>query len=128
MFWGCYGSDSLAEFPSLGSKMLARREKSFRDCSVRDADRVAPASALFAKPHHVQSLANMQGAGLAVRTDAIVIEDVIRDVRVLLDFTQHDSRVNRMRGSRGNKNGVARPHGDTLEAILDRAIGDGPAK
>jgi len=33
-----------------------------------------------------------------------------------------------MRGSRGNKNGVARPHGDTLEAILDRAIGDGSAE
>src|SRR5467141_2527483 len=128
MFWGCYGSDSLAEFPSLGGKMLARDEKSFRDCSVRDADRVTPASALFAKPHHVQSLAHMQGAWLAVRTNAVVVEDSICDVRVLLDFTQHDSGENRMRGSRGNKNGVARPHGDTLEAILYRAIGDGSAE
>jgi len=33
-----------------------------------------------------------------------------------------------MRGPRGNKNGVARPHGDTLEAILDDPIGDGSAK
>src|SRR6266576_4129154 len=97
--------------------MLACDEKSFRDCSVRDADRVAPPSTLFAKPHYIQSLANMQGARLAVRANAVVVEDAIRDVRVLLDFTQHDSGANRMRGPRGNKNGVARPHGDTLEEI-----------
>ena len=108
--------------------MLARDEKSFRDGSVRDADRVAPPSTLFAKPHHIQSLANVQGARLAVRANAVVVEDAIRDVRVLLDFTQHDSGANRMRGSRGHKNGVARTHGDTLEAILDGAIGDGAAE
>src|SRR5258706_3522574 len=108
--------------------MLARDEKSFRDCSVRDADRVAPPSTLFAKPHYIQSLANVQGARLAVRANSVVVEDAICDVRVLLDFTQHDSGENRMRGSRGHKNGVARPHGDTLEAILDGAIGDGPAE
>src|SRR5437879_7475333 len=105
--------------------MLACDEKSFRDCSVRDADRVAPPSTLFAKPHHVQSMAHMQGTRLAVRANAVVVEDAIRDVRVLLDFTQHDSRTNRMRGSRGYEYGVARPHGDTLQAILDGAIGDG---
>src|SRR6267142_1756508 len=108
--------------------MLARDEKSFRDGSVRDADRVTPPSTLFAKPHHVQCMAHMQGARLAVRANAVVVEDAIRDVRVLLDFTQHDAGANRMRGSGGNKNGVARPHGDTLEAILCSAIGDGSAK
>src|SRR6266850_8419092 len=108
--------------------MLACDEKSFRDGSVRDADRVTPPSTLFAKPDHVQSMANMQGARLAVRANAVVVEDAVRDVRVLLDFAQHDSGANRMRGSRGNKNGVARSHGDTLEAILDGAIGDGSAK
>jgi len=46
---------------------------------------------------------------------------------MLLDFTQHDSGKI-VCAVPGNKNGVARPHGDTLEAILDRAIGDGSAK
>src|SRR5882762_10674712 len=95
--------------------MLARDEKSFRDCSMRDAHRVAPPSTLFAKPHHIQSLANMKGARLAVRANAVVVEDAIGDVRMLLDFTQHDSGENRMRGSRGNKNGVARSEEHTSE-------------
>src|ERR1700676_5451855 len=118
MFRRSDGGNSIAEFPSFRGEILARGKKSLRDCAVRNAHRVAAASALFAKAHHVQSLANVQGARLAVRANAVIVEHAVGDVRVLLDLTQHNAGTNGVRGSRGDEYSVARPHRDALQAIL----------
>src|SRR6202043_4214949 len=102
MFRRSDGGDSFAKIPAFHGKVLASGEKSFRDGSVRNADRIAAPSALLAKAHYVQSLANMQGARLAVRSNAIVVEHAIRDVRVLLDFAKHNARAYGVRGTCGN--------------------------
>src|SRR6266404_8007245 len=128
MFRRSDGGDSFAKIPSLCGKVLARGKKSFRDGAVRNADRIAAPPTLFAKAHHVQRLANMQGARLAIRSNAIVVEHAVRNVRVLLDFAKHDARAYGVRGSSGNEYSVASLHRDTFKAILDVAVSDSAAK
>src|ERR1700686_947499 len=102
------GGDSFAEFPALGREVPARRIKSFRAPARGDAPRIPKPAALFAELHHVQRLPDMQRARLAVGSHAVVIEDAIRNVRVLLNFAQHDAGTNRVRGPGWHENGVAR--------------------
>ena len=128
MFRRSHGGDSLAKFPAFRGEVAAGGEKSFRDRAVRNADRIAAAAALFAEAHHVERLADMQRARLAVRPHAVVIEDAVRDVRVLLDFAQHHAGTDRVRGSCRNENGVACAHGHARKAIFHGAVGDGAAK
>ncbi len=70
----------------------------------------------------------MQRARLAVRPHAVVIEDPVGNVRVLLNFAQHHAGAYRVRGSGGNENGVACVHRHTRETILHCAISDRAAK
>ncbi len=95
---------------------------------MRNANRIAAPPTLFAKAHHVQRLTNMQWARLAIRSNAIVVEHAVGNVRVLLDLAKHDAGAYGVRGPGGNEYRVASLHGDTFKAILDVAVSDSAAK
>ena len=66
----------------------------------------------------------MQVARLALRVAAIVIEDAIGDVRVLLDFAEDEAAADCVRGAGGNEDGITGAHRNVFEAVLGGAVGD----
>src|SRR5258708_31174246 len=107
--------DSLSKIPSFRGKILAPGKKRFRDGAVRNADRIAAPPTLFAKAHHVQRLTNMQWARLAIRSNAIVVEHPIGNVRAVLDLAKHDAGADGARGSSGNEYSASRLNPNTLK-------------
>ncbi len=70
----------------------------------------------------------MQRARLAVRPDAVVIEDAIGNVGMLLDFAQGDAGTNRVRRPGRHENGVTRMNRHACKTILRGTIDDGALK
>lgn len=78
--------------------------------------------------YYLKRLTDVQWSGLAISSQAIVIEDAISKVRVLLDLTQDYAGAYSMSRACRNENSIACMHRHPFDAILNCAIRDGAAK
>jgi len=65
-----------------------------------------------------ERFADLKFARFPVEADAAPIIDAVGRVGTLLNFDQHDTRVDGMQAARGNKEGVARQNGEAVDAIF----------
>ena len=65
-------------------------------------------SALFAKTNHFEGFFDMQLAGAAFRVAPVVVVDAIGEIRILLNFAEHEPGADGVRRASWNENGVAR--------------------
>jgi hypothetical protein len=83
---------------------------------------------LFSEAHHLERLTYVKRSRLAVGADAVVIENAIGNVRVLLNLAQHNAGADGVRRTGRNEHGVARAHSDAFEAIFYGTVGESAAK
>jgi hypothetical protein len=77
---------------------------------------------------NVKSLGNVERAGRTIRLPTLVVEDTVRDIRILLHFAQQHARTDGVRASRRNKEGVSGLHRTPRQATLHIGIGKRLAK
>ena len=77
---------------------------------------------LRTEAHHLQGFFDVQIARAALRVAAVVIEDAIGKIRIFLNFAEHQSGPNGVRGAGRNENSFSPAQRNALQATFSRTI------